>query len=332
MFSRVCQPWPPPCFHKHPLQKELVDLGCRGDAISTGEIHPARPGCARGQGQGTGDSHIPSPCPRDEQSPAPPQELRDAGDVSQAGGTEHPAPCHGRWSEKKLRSHSQAMCPSSQSVGATARFQPVVMEVTTLFPGPAIFVTFLGLFEASWGPVPQHSGTATSLSAQPFQQLPGGRTSWERGSLSPYRHQSDFSSCSGGPEQKGRVSERETPNTPGVPTSISPAHQPRVMVLHPVGPGGRPGSAPCPHCPTAGAGSGPHPALPDRVPAEGAVTFVSWALLCVQPGLRRGMEESLSLCRLAEGTARVSAHPSACKSCQELCRAAYLNPKSFFSY
>lgn len=92
VFSRVCQPWPPPCFHKHPLQKELVDLGCRGDAISTGEIHPARPGCARGQGQGTGDSHIPSPCPRDEQSPAPPQELWDAGDVSQAGGTEHPAP------------------------------------------------------------------------------------------------------------------------------------------------------------------------------------------------------------------------------------------------
>lgn len=252
--------------------------------------------------------------------------------MSQAGGTEHPAPCHGRWSEKKLRSHSQATCPSSQSVGATARFQPVVMEVTTLFPGPAIFVTFLGLFEASWGPVPQHSGTAASLSAQFFHQLSGGRTSWERGSLHPYRHQSDFSSCSGGPEQKGRVSERETPNTPGVPTSISPAHQPGVMVLRPVGPGGRPGSAPCPHCPTAGAGSGPHPALPDRVPAEGAVTFVSWALLCVQPGLQRGMEESLSLRRLAEGAARVSAHPSACKSCQELCRAAYLNPKSFFSY
>lgn len=240
--------------------------------------------------------------------------------------------CRGRWSEKKLRSHSQATCPSSQSVGATARFQPVVMEVTTLFPGPAIFVTFLGLLEASWGPVPQHSGTAASLSAQFFHQLSGGRTSWERGSLSPYRHQSDFSSCSGGPEQKGRISERETPNTPGVPTSISPAHQPGVMALRPVGPGGRPGSAPCPHCPTAGAGSGPHPALPDRVPAEGAVTFVSWALLCVQPGLQRGMEESLSLRRLAEGAARVSAHPSACKSCQELCRAAYLNPKSFFSY
>lgn len=90
--------------------------------------------------------------------------------------------------------------------------------------------------------------------------------------------------------------------TPRVPTSISPAHQPGVMVLRPVGPGGRPGSAPCPHCHTAGAGSGSHPALPGRVPAEGAVTFMSWALLCGQPGLQRGMEESLSLRRLAESS------------------------------
>lgn len=210
--------------------------------------------------------------------------------------------CRGRWSGKKLRSHGQAMCPSSKSSGATARFQSVVMEVTTLFSGPAIFVTFLGLFGASRGPVPQHSGTATSLAAQPFHQLSGGRTSWERGCLYLCQHQRDFSSCSGDPEQKGRVSERETSDTPRVPTSISPAHQPGVMVLRPVGPGGCPGSAPCPHCHTAGAGSGSHPALPGRVPAEGAVTFMSWALLCGQPGLQRGMEESLSLRRLAESS------------------------------
>lgn len=104
------------------------------------------------------------------------------------------------------------------------------------------------------------------------------------------------------------------------------------MVLSTVGPGGHPGSALRSHCPTAWAGSGSHPALPGRVPAEGAVTFVSQALLCRQPGLWRGTEESLSLQRLAESTAPVSARPSACKSRQELRRTTYFKSKSFFFF
>lgn len=45
VFSRVCQPWPPPCFHKCPLRKELVVLSHGADAISTGEVPPWRLGC-----------------------------------------------------------------------------------------------------------------------------------------------------------------------------------------------------------------------------------------------------------------------------------------------
>lgn len=182
VFSRVCQPWPPPCFHKHPLQKELVDLGCRGDAISTDEIHLARPGCARGQ------PHNPSCVPGTSRAQLHQQHRVMQGTRPGMGalsilpckGCVHV--CCGRWSEKNLRSHGQATCPSSKSFGAMAQFWsvPAVVEVTTLYSGPAIFAAFLGLFGASWGPVPQHSGTATSLSAQPFHQLSRGRMSWER--------------------------------------------------------------------------------------------------------------------------------------------------------
>lgn len=49
VFSRVCQPWPPPCFHKHPLRKELVVLSHGADAISTGKVPPRRPGSGQAE-------------------------------------------------------------------------------------------------------------------------------------------------------------------------------------------------------------------------------------------------------------------------------------------
>lgn len=135
VFSRVCQPWPPPCFHKCPLQKELVVLGHGADAISTGEVPPWRPGCRRAEQRqgpdvpGTATSPVHA---QGEKSPAPSRAQQDAatrgtwkpGDVSWTGGLEHPVlqalgphtSWETTWLETEDQTQSQATHMSPKSV------------------------------------------------------------------------------------------------------------------------------------------------------------------------------------------------------------------------